>query len=123
EALRTTLEENLRMIGDTVSYLREQGIRVIYDAEHFFDGFKANREYALETVRAAAEAGAEVVVLCDTNGGTLPHEVEEIVAHTKEVLGTPLGIHAHNDSGVAVANTLAAVRAGVVHVQGTVNGY
>lgn len=123
EALRTTLDENLRMIGDSVAYLRSQGLRVIYDAEHFFDGYKSDPEYALETLRAAAEAGAEVIVLCDTNGGTLPHEVEAIVAHVRERIPAPLGIHAHNDSGVAVANSLAAVRAGVVHVHGTINGY
>ena len=123
EALRTTLDENLRMISESVAYLRSQGLRVIYDAEHFFDGYKSDPEYALETLRAAAEAGAEILVLCDTNGGTLPHEVEAIVARVRDSLSTPLGIHAHNDSGVAVANSLAAIRAGAVHVHGTINGY
>src|SRR5690606_24163664 len=123
QALRTTLDENVRMIADTVAYLRSQGLRVIYDAEHFFDGYKADPGYALETVKAAAQAGAEVVVLCDTNGGSLPYEIEEIVARTRAELGVPVGIHAHNDGGLAVANSLAAVRAGAVHVQGTMNGY
>uniref|UniRef100_UPI003872D257 citramalate synthase n=1 Tax=Caldinitratiruptor microaerophilus TaxID=671077 RepID=UPI003872D257 len=123
-ALGTTLEENLAMIGETVAFLRARGREVIYDAEHFFDGFKANPEYALATLRAAADAGADWVVLCDTNGGTLPHEVEDIVAMVREALpGVRLGIHTHDDSGVAVANTLAAVRAGCTMVQGTVNGY
>ncbi len=122
QALRTTLDENLAMIRDTVSHLRAEGQRVFVDCEHFFDGYRENRPYALEAVRAAAEAGAEVVVLCDTNGGMLPPWVGEIVADAAEV-GVNLGIHAHNDSGCAVANTLAAVDAGAMHVQGTVNGY
>jgi 2-isopropylmalate synthase len=123
KALRTTLEENLRMIADSVRYLRSQGRRVIYDAEHFFDGFSANPEYALATVRAAAEAGADRIVLCDTNGGRLPHEIGPVVRAVRERLSVPLGIHTHNDTGCAVANTLEAVRAGCVHVQGTINGY
>lgn len=123
DALRTTLDENVRMIADTVAYLKSRGLYVIYDAEHFFDGYKANRAYALETIQAAAEAGADVIALCDTNGGSLPYEVKEIVADVRERISTPIGIHAHNDGGLAVANTLAAVRAGAVHVQGTINGY
>jgi 2-isopropylmalate synthase len=122
QALRTTLDENLAMISDTVKHLRAEGQRVFVDCEHFFDGYRENTAYALEAVRAAAEAGAEVVVLCDTNGGMLPPWIGEIVTATSEV-GVPLGIHTHNDSGCAVANALAAVDAGVMHVQGTVNGY
>jgi 2-isopropylmalate synthase len=122
QALRTTLTENLAMISDTVRHLRSEGQRVFVDCEHFFDGYRENPAYALEAVRAAAEAGAEVVVLCDTNGGMLPPWVGEIVSATAEI-GVPLGIHTHNDSGCAVANALAAVDAGVMHVQGTVNGY
>jgi len=122
QALRTTLAENLAMIGDTIKHLRAEGQRVFVDCEHFFDGYRENPSYALEAVRTAAEAGAEVVVLCDTNGGMLPSWIGEIVSATAEV-GVPLGIHTHNDSGCAVANALAAVDAGVMHVQGTVNGY
>jgi 2-isopropylmalate synthase len=122
QALRTTLRENLDMIADTVSHLRAEGQRVFVDCEHFFDGYRENPGYALEAARTAAEAGAEVVVLCDTNGGMLPPWVGEIVGAAGE-LGIPLGIHAHNDTGCAVANTLAAVDAGAMHVQGTVNGY
>ncbi|WP_375431921.1 citramalate synthase [uncultured Friedmanniella sp.] len=122
QALRTTLAENLAMITDTVSHLRAEGQRVFVDCEHYFDGYRENPAYALEVVRTAAEAGAEVVVLCDTNGGMLPPWVGEIVTATAET-GVPLGIHAHNDTGCAVANTLAAVDAGAMHVQGTVNGY
>jgi 2-isopropylmalate synthase len=122
QALRTTLRENLDMIADTVSHLRAEGQRVFVDCEHFFDGYRENPGYALEAVRTAAEAGAEVVVLCDTNGGMLPPWVTDIVGAAGEV-GVQLGIHAHNDTGCAVANTLAAVDAGAMHVQGTVNGY
>jgi 2-isopropylmalate synthase len=122
QALRTTLSENLAMITDTVRHLRAEGQRVFVDCEHFFDGYRDNRAYALEVVRAAGEAGAEVVVLCDTNGGMLPPWIGEIVTVTNEI-GVPLGVHTHNDTGCAVANTLAAVDAGVMHVQGTVNGY
>lgn len=123
-ALGTTLEENLAMIGDSVGYLRANGLEVIYDAEHFFDGYKRNRAYALETLQAALESGARTLVLCDTNGGTLPEEVYEIVSAVREALpGARLGIHAHNDCGLGVANTLAAVRAGARHVQGTINGF
>ncbi|GAA1830800.1 citramalate synthase [Microlunatus capsulatus] len=122
QALRTTLRENLDMIADTVSHLVAEGQRVFVDCEHFFDGYRENPAYALEAVRTAAEAGAEVVVLCDTNGGMLPPWVGEIVTEAAAT-GVPLGIHAHNDTGCAVANTLAAVDAGAMHVQGTVNGY
>jgi 2-isopropylmalate synthase len=122
QALRTTLAENLAMITDTVRHLRAEGQRVFVDCEHFFDGYRDNPAYALEVVRAAGDAGAEVVVLCDTNGGMLPTWIGEIVTVTNEI-GVPLGVHTHNDTGCAVANTLAAVDAGVMHVQGTVNGY
>ncbi|MEW5762059.1 MAG: citramalate synthase [Bacillota bacterium] len=122
-ALETTLDENLAMIRESVAYLRSRGLEVIYDAEHFFDGYKANRDYALATLRAAEEGGARTLVLCDTNGGTLPLEVYEIVTDVRRHVSAPLGIHTHNDAGVAVANALVAVDAGVVHVQGTVNGF
>lgn len=121
--LRTTRDENLRMIEESVAYLRAQGARVIYDAEHFFDGFAADPDYALETLRAAARGGADVIVLCDTNGGGLPWTIERAIAGATSAIETPLGIHAHDDTGCAVANTLVAVRAGVRHVQGTINGY
>ncbi|GAA3988216.1 citramalate synthase [Thermobifida alba] len=122
-ALRTTLDENLAMIADTVSYLREQGQRVFVDCEHFFDGYRHNPDYALSVVRTAAEAGASVVVLCDTNGGMLPSDVFQIVTEVRQATGARLGIHAQDDSGCAVANTLAAVDAGATHVQCTANGY
>ncbi|TDD54513.1 citramalate synthase [Kribbella antibiotica] len=122
-ALRTTLDENLRMVGETIRHLRENGLRVFLDTEHFFDGYRANRAYALEVVRVSAEAGADVVALCDTNGGTLPRELQDIVRDVLENTGARLGIHAHNDGGCAVANSIAAVEAGVTHVQGTINGY
>jgi 2-isopropylmalate synthase len=122
QALRTTLGENLDMITDTVSHLRAEGMRVFVDCEHFFDGYRRNRPYAMEAVRTAAEAGAEVVVLCDTNGGMLPTWVGDVVTEVSEI-GVQLGIHCHNDTGCAVANTLAAVDAGAMHVQGTINGY
>ena len=122
EVLRCTAEENLDMISETVEYLRGHGMDVIFDAEHFFDGFKENPDYALEVVRRAYSAGARVIVLCDTNGGTLPTQLREITKTVKHEVGCPLGIHTHNDSGVAVANTLAAVEEGARHVQGTING-
>jgi 2-isopropylmalate synthase len=122
-ALRTTLAENLAMVADTVRHLREHGQRVFLDTEHFFDGYRANRAYALEVVRVAAEAGADVVALCDTNGGTLPRELQDIVHDVLENTGARLGIHCHNDAGCAVANSIAAVEAGASHVQGTINGY
>ena len=121
-ALHTTLEENLAMVTDTVAHLVANGRRVFVDCEHFFDGYRANPDYALEVVRAAAEAGAEVVVLCDTNGGMLPSWMGDIVSAAAQI-GVDLGIHCHNDTGCAVANTLAAVEAGVMHVQGTMNGH
>jgi 2-isopropylmalate synthase len=123
EVLRTTLDDNLRLIEQSLAYLRAQGRRVIYDAEHFFDGYKADPAYALETLEAAVRGGAETVVLCDTNGGALPWETVEIVRAIKAALDHPLGIHAHNDSECAVAISLAAVREGVIQVQGTINGY
>lgn len=136
EVLRTEMEENLRMIRDTVRYLKRHGKEVVYDAEHFFDGYKANPEYALATLQAAILGGADSVVLCDTNGGCLPWEVGELVdVVRRELLGldgsadarpasqVALGIHAHNDSETGVANSLAAVRHGCTHVQGTINGY
>ena len=122
-ALRTTLAENLEMIADTVSFLVAQGRRVFLDAEHFFDGYRVDPAYALDVVRTAARAGADVVVLCDTNGGMLPGDVRETVVAVTEATGVRLGIHCHNDTGCAVAITLAAVDAGVTHVQGTLNGY
>ena len=122
-ALRTTGAENLAMIRDTVSHLVGEGRRVFLDAEHFFDGYAAQPEYALEVVRVAAEAGAEVVVLCDTNGGMLPTPLVDAVGQVFAASGARLGIHCHNDTACAVANTLAAVEAGVTHVQGTANGY
>jgi len=122
EVLRTDLETNLQMIGDTVEYLREHGLEVIFDAEHFFDGFKDSPEYALKVLRRAEEAGSRTLVLCDTNGGTLPNEVAEIVKHVSKSIHTHLGIHTHNDCGLAVANTLVAVMEGARHVQGTMIG-
>lgn len=121
-ALGTTLEENLRMIEDSVGYLKEHGLQVFYDAEHFFDGYKNNPDYALETLKAAERAGAECLVLCDTNGGTLPSEIIEIMGAVALETTAPLGIHTHNDSDLAVANSIMAVQSGAVHVQGTMNG-
>ncbi|MEP9381297.1 citramalate synthase [Nocardioides sp. KR10-350] len=121
-ALRTTLEENLAMIRDTVAHLRAEGQQVFLDAEHFFDGYRANRDYALEVLRTAYDAGAEVVALCDTNGGMLPSWVADVVDDVVAT-GVRVGIHCHNDTGCAVANTLAAVDAGATHVQGCINGY
>ncbi len=122
DVLRTTLEENLNMVYDTIKYLKENGRNVIFDAEHFFDGFKANKEYALQVLKTAEEAGADRIVLADTNGGSLPHEVYEIVSEVREHVKKPLGLHMHNDSGCAVANTLMGVLAGASHVHGTING-
>ncbi len=125
-ALNTTLEENLAMIGDSVNFFIQAGRELIYDAEHFFDGFKANPEYALATLRKAAEAGADWLVLCDTNGGLLTFEVPDIMARVRQLtdpLGVKLGIHVHNDGDLACANTLFAVQAGARQVQGTINGY
>ena len=122
-ALRTTLEENLAMVRDTVTHLRTEGQRVFLDAEHFFDGYRDNRDYALEVLRTAYGAGAEVVALCDTNGGMLPGWVGDVVEDVLSTTGVRVGIHCHNDTGCAVANTLSAVDAGATHVQGTLNGY
>jgi len=122
-ALRTTLEENLAMIADSIKHLRGEGQRVFLDAEHFFDGYRSNRAYALEVVRVAAEAGADVVALCDTNGGMLPDELSDVVHDILQNTSARLGIHCHNDTGCAVANSMAAVAAGATHVQGTLNGY
>ncbi|MEM2034706.1 MAG: hypothetical protein QXL42_01005, partial [Candidatus Caldarchaeum sp.] len=122
EVLRCSLEENLDMVVDTVEYLREHGMDVVFDAEHFFDGYNESPEYALEVLKHAAEAGASRVVLCDTNGGTLPHRLSEVVRVVRQRIAGPLGIHAHNDCGLAVANSLAAVVEGVRHVQGTMIG-
>ena len=122
-ALRTTLEENLAMVRDSVSHLRAEGRRVFLDAEHFFDGYASDPAYALEVLRTAIEAGADVAVLCDTNGGRLPDEVAEVVHAVSAATSARLGIHCHNDAGCAVANSLAAVDAGATHVQGTLNGY
>ncbi|PIQ82689.1 MAG: citramalate synthase [Candidatus Omnitrophica bacterium CG11_big_fil_rev_8_21_14_0_20_64_10] len=124
EALRVAPEENLRMIEDSVKTLRRAGRRVFYDAEHFFDGFRSNPDYALQTIRTAAEAGAEVVILCDTNGGSLPGFIRQAIAELRNAFpDLALGIHCHNDMELAVANSVAAVEAGAVQVQGTVNGY
>jgi 2-isopropylmalate synthase len=121
--LRTTPEENLAMVADSVGYLKAQGREVVFDAEHFFDGCRANRDYALAVLGAAAEAGADWLVLCDTNGGSLPEQVGEAVADVVRAFGRGVGIHAHNDGELAVANSLAAVAAGARQVQGTINGY
>lgn len=123
EFIGATMEENLNMIGDSVGYLRGQDREVIYDAEHFFDGYKQNPAYALKTLQAAMEGGAHVIVLCDTNGGTLPHEVKEIMQEVLPHIDRPVGIHTHNDCGLALANSLVAVEAGASMVQGTINGY
>jgi 2-isopropylmalate synthase len=123
EVLQTTPEENLAMIEDTVRFLKQHGKFVVYDAEHSFDGFKENRDYALSTWRAAERAGADVVTLCDTNGGSLPTEIAEITREARTHLSVRLGIHTHDDSGLGVANAVAAIEAGASHVQGTVNGY
>lgn len=123
QVLETSLDENLNMISDSIRYLRAKGLRVFFDAEHFFDGFKINPSYALRVLDVAAEAGAECLILCDTNGGTLPEDLILAFQDATNVTKVPLGIHAHNDSELAVANTLAAVQAGAVQVQGTINGY
>lgn len=124
EVLQTTPDENLRMIRDSLRYLKSLGKEVIYDAEHFFDGAKLDKEYALDTLEAAIDGGADVLVLCDTNGGSMPWEITRWVDIVKAAFpGVPLGIHTHNDGELAVANSLAAVMAGVVQVQGTINGY
>ena len=123
DVLRTTFEDNLRIIEQSLAHLKSQGRRVIYDAEHFFDGYKADASYALETLKAAARGGAETLVLCDTNGGTMPWELSEIVRTVRQAIDHPLGIHVHNDGECAVANTLTAIREGCIQAQGTINGY
>ena len=123
QVLETTLDENLNMIADSIRFLKANGLAVFFDAEHFFDGFKASPTYALRVLEAAAQSGAECLVLCDTNGGTLLDDIVTAVEAAKAMTKVPLGIHAHNDSELAVANTLAAVQAGVVQVQGSINGY
>jgi len=123
EALRISLDANEELVEKTVAYLKGRVPEVVYDAEHFFDGYKANPEYALRTVRAALRGGADVVVLCDTNGGSLPTEIRRVVGAVRDAVTGPLGIHCHNDGELAVANSLVAVEAGATHVQGTVNGF
>jgi len=122
KALATTLDENLRMIFESVAYLKKQREEVLFDAEHFFDGYKNNPEYALKAVKEAESAGADWIILCDTNGGSLPHEVRSIFEEVKKTISVRMGIHAHNDSEVAVANSLNAIQAGAEQVQGTING-
>ncbi|RIX54078.1 citramalate synthase [Paenibacillus nanensis] len=122
-ALQTTLEENLAMIYESFAFLKRSGMEAMYDAEHFFDGFKHNPEYAIAALRKAQDAGADWLVLCDTNGGTLPNEIYDIVSRVRSELTAPIGIHTHNDCELAVANSLAAVQAGATQVQGTINGY
>src|SRR5690606_2365905 len=121
--LGTTREDNLEMIADSVAFAKRHGKEVIFDAEHFFDGFEADPDYAVACLDAAARAGADWLVLCDTNGRVLPSQVMETVLAVREALDTPLGVHCHNDSELAVANSLAAVEAGARQVQGTINGY
>ena len=123
DVLETDPEENLAMISESVAYLKSLDKEVIYDAEHFFDGYKANPEYAALTIKVAAEAGADCVVLCDTNGGTMPWELVKIIHEVSNQVDCQIGIHTHNDGGCGVANSLVAVDAGAVHVQGTINGY
>lgn len=122
-ALKTSLDENLAMVRETIALMVKEGRRVFLDAEHFFDGYRANKAYALEVVRVAMEAGADVAALCDTNGGMLPTEIADVVADALAVTGARVGIHCHNDTGCAIANSLAAIDAGATHVQGTLNGY
>ncbi len=123
EALNISLEENLDLISDTLKFLKGKGKEVIYDAEHFFDGYKSNSDYALKTLKVAEQAGADWIVLCDTNGGSMPFEIEEIMSKVRAEINTPLGIHAHNDSDMGVANTIIGVKMGAAQVQGTINGY
>jgi 2-isopropylmalate synthase len=123
DILKTTMQENLNMIEDTISYLRCKGKKVVFDAEHFFDGYKANREYAVEVLKTAKDSGAESLVLCDTNGGTFPGEVFELTREMVSIFGNMIGVHCHNDTGMAVANSVMAVQAGANHVQGTFIGF
>ena len=123
-ALCTTLDENLLMISDSIKYLISKGKRVFFDAEHFFDGYKHNQNYSIQCLKTAFEAGAECIILCDTNGGCMSYEISEITNNVSKLIsGIKLGIHAHNDSEMAVANSIAAVDSGAVQVQGTINGY
>ena len=122
DVLRISPDDNLFIIEDSVKYLKKLGRKVFFDAEHFFDGYKMNPEYAMKTLLVAAEGGADKIVLCETNGGVLPFDIEEIIKRVIEEIKLPVGIHTHNDSGLGVANAIAAVRAGAVHVQGTING-
>ena len=122
-ALETTLEENLNMIRESITYLKDKNREVIFDAEHFFDGFKANSDYALQVLETAEAAGADWIILCDTNGGSMPWEIAAIVSQVSQSMSSPLGIHAHNDAGCAVSNSLMAVQSGCQQVQGTINGY
>ncbi len=123
DALKTTLEENLATIEESIAYLKSLGKEIIYDAEHFFDGYKANQEYALSTLEVAAKGGADIIVLCDTNGGLMPWELSAILNVVKEKVTKPLGIHVHNDADMATANSLLSVQEGITHIHGTVNGY
>ena len=123
EALRTTLEEGVAMVADSIRYLKEQGLEVFFDAEHFFDGYRANPTFALDVLQGAADAGADCLVICDTNGGTLPDEVERTVTEVVAKFSTPIGVHFHNDTGCAIANTMIGVKAGATQVQGPINGY
>lgn len=122
-ALKTSLDENLEMIRESITHLRQEGQRVFLDAEHFFDGYRSNRAYALEVVRVAAESGTDVIALCDTNGGMLPDELSQVVHDVLQASQARIGIHCHNDTGCAIANSMAAIEAGATHVQGTLNGY
>ncbi|MGB9598272.1 MAG: citramalate synthase, partial [Minisyncoccales bacterium] len=121
--LRTNAKENLRIISESIRFAREKGKRVFFDAEHFFDGFKNNPSFALKVLKTAQRAGAERIVLCDTNGGSLPFEIGKIVRQVKKEIKKPLGIHCHNDSGLALANSLEGLKEGVSQIQGTINGY
>ncbi len=123
EILGVSLDENLKMIDESIRYLKKAGKEVIFDAEHFFDGYRNNPSYAIRCLKVAEDAGSDIIVLCDTNGGTMPHELGNIIDEVKSTIITPLGIHAHNDCGLAVANSITAVLSGVEMVQGTVNGY
>ncbi len=123
EALRISLDENLELIHDSLAFLKQNAAEVVYDAEHFFDGYRANPAYAIKTLRAAQDARADCIVLCDTNGGNMPYDIAAIIKAVQKHIKTPLGIHTHNDGECAVANSLHAVRQGVVHVQGTINGF
>ena len=123
EALRTSLDEGVAMVADSIKFLKDQCLEVFFDAEHFFDGYKANPEFALRVLEGASKAGADCLVLCDTNGGSLPFQIEETVSEVVSHIGTPIGVHLHNDTGCGVANAMAGVMAGATQVQGTINGY